>query len=317
VVTAATYTASCTLLTLCTGESANVSGTKSGTGNNTDPIIFKWSEGSFASPVVNTNGTFSGTAQWCLGNTSTGALYALQFTKKANGAPNTFLGFARANDSYTSGQANTTNLNFTAIGSSATITGTVNAPPGYPTPTVRLIQQLGDSYVDLWQSDTTAIDAAFPLIATAGGNTLYVRSQLAGAGTSHYAQPLTGTTTVDFTMPAAAILTAPADEATGITTTTTFTWTPSPDVISQLSVSNGDAIFRIFTTKAEATVPVVPELALPSGGSMIWTVAAYAPYTDINEAAATNELEPVSATPDFTGPAHAYAISLTRRFTAQ
>lgn len=316
-VTAATYSSLCPNLTLCPfpGPSASVTGTKSGTGNNTDPVVFGWSEGGFGSGVLNTNGTFSGTAGWCAGSTSTGALHAIQMTRKANLAPDTFLGYARTPATYTSGNAATTHLTFTAINSTGTITGTLNAPAGYPPPTVTLVQQFGNSWGSLWTADTTAIDAAFPIIANAGGNALYARTTLAG-GQSTFVQPLASTATVNFTMPAAAVLMTPADAATGVTTATTFAWTASSGVISQVNMSGTGAVFRIFTTNQQTTVPVIPELALPSGTSFNWGIIGYAPATSIDDAAGLNELESVNQL-DYSGPAHATSLSITRSFTTQ
>jgi hypothetical protein len=318
VVTAATYTPTCGFFVACffPGPSAPVSGTKSGTGNNTDPVVFAWSEGAFTG-TLNANGTFSGTASWCSGNTSTGALHALQFTRKQNGAPNTFLGYARTATTYTSGSATTTNLNFTAVNSSATITGTLNGPAGMPMPTIFLNQQFDNTLASLWTQNTTAaVDASFPLIPAAGGTALYAQTTMTGLGTSLFVQPLTATATVNFTMPAPAMLTMPADAATGVTTTTTFAWTASPGVVSQIFFSGAGARFSIYTTKTMATIPVIPELALPSGTAFNWSVTAFAPAASTNDAAAANELESVSSI-DSSGPAHATSTSVGRGFTTQ
>jgi hypothetical protein len=316
------YFVVCGIFPAC--PSSSVSGTKSGAGNNTDPVVFGWTGGSFSGTLAG-NGSYSGTARWGSdsGNTSTGRVHAIQLTRKANGAPDTFLGHARtAQVTLTSGSS-TANvaLPFATVSSTATITGSVSAPPGYPDPTITLNQEFEGSYATLWESTTTAIDAAFPLLASAGGNSLYARAALDG-GFTEFVQPLTATATVDFILPAAAVLAQPADSATGVTTSTPFSWTAPVGVVSELNASASSAqgtargSFRIFTTATQVNLPVIPELPLPSGQSYVWRVYGYGPSSSINDAAAANELEQVSAT-DYSGPAHAYTTSALRSFTTQ
>ncbi len=299
--------------------SSDVSGTKTGTGNNTDPVVWAWSEGSFNNGVLNPNGTFSGSASWVSGTTSSGYLHAIQLTRKANGAPNTFLGYARRQLMLTSGQAATgVSANFTTVNTSATVNGTLNAAPDYPAPSVSLIQQFGNSEKSLWDATTTTIDAAFPIISTAGGTCLFASSTLDGA-TSYFAQPLTGTTTIDFTMPAAAVPLMPEGNATGVTTATTFAWTAPTGVISEAFFSTSGTTrvaYRVFTTNDQISIPVIPELPLPSGQTFQWKVYGYGPYTHINEAAGLNELQVVLGS-SFVGPLRAYTAAVTRSFTTQ
>lgn len=320
VVSAASYSSTCIFIgpVFCNSPApnSNVTGTKSGAGNNTDFILWSWSEGSFNNPVLNTNGSFSGNASWCFGNTSSGALHALQFTKKANGAPDTFLGYAKAQATYTSGSPAMTPLTFAAVGTTGTIAGTLNAPAGYPTPSVRITQQFGNVTAPLWQTNTTAIDAAFPVIASAGGTLLYATTTLNGVGTSTYMHPLTATATINFTMPQAAVLMTPANAATGITTSSPFAWTASPGVISQFNISSGGVAYVVYTTSDQATIPVLPNHELPAATSGTWSVTTYAPVASINDAAAADQLEGINQF-DYTGPPHAISTSMTRTFTTQ
>ncbi len=314
-VTAGVYSSICTTTSPCTSPSSNVSGTKSGAGNSSDQVVWAWSEGSFSNAVLNTDGTYSGKISWCSGNTSTGAIYAVQYTQKPNGAPDTFLGFAKTpSKTLTNGTAAMIDVPFTNINSTATITGTLNGPTGYPTPSVELRQQFGSVTVPLWQADTTAIDAVFPVIPAAGVSSLYASSNLAGHGGTYFAQPLVGNATVDITMPAAAEVATPANMASGITTNTTFTWTAPESVISVLSISGTGASYRIYTMSEQATIPAIPELDLPAGTQFNWAVFGFGPASGSNDAAATNELEGPN---DLSGPAHAYTVSTVRSFTSQ
>ena len=299
----------------CPGSA--ISGTKSGTGNNTDPAIFVWTNGG-NSLALAANGTYSGNITWTSGSTNQGFLHALQLTRKPSGAPNTFLGYARsAQVTLTDGSPATINLGFAAVNSTAALTGTVTGPAGYPSPTISLMQQFGTTQAALWQTMTTTVDATFPLIAAAGGNSLFATTTL-NDGTSQFVQPLTATVDVNFAMPAAAVLDQPADAATSITTTTHFKWASAASTINELNISTGSpnrAAYKVFTTGSDVTVPVVPELAFPPNQSFSWRVIAYGPNASIDEAAAANELEPVSSA-DYAGPAHAQTFSASRSFTS-
>jgi hypothetical protein len=278
--------------------------------------VWAWSEGSFSNAQLNTNGSYSGTADWCSGNTSTGSIHALQITKKANGAPATFLGYAKSNTAtLTSGGSSSIPLTFSAVASSGTIMGTLNGPPGGPTPTVQLNQQFGNTNQSLWSATTTAIDAAFPILASAGGTSLYASTSQTGVGSSYFVQPLTATATINFTMPAPAVHLTPAAAATGVNAQTAFTFTPATNAVSFVSISGTGAIFRIYTIKDNFTLPVVPEMTLPAATNFSWSITSYAPAV-IDDAAASSELEGVNQF-DYTGPAHAMSSSVSRSFTTQ
>jgi len=218
----------------------------------------------------------------------------------------------------TDGTPATINLAFSAVTSTAKLTGTVTGPGGYPSPSIRLYQQFGPTQAALWQtSSTTTVDATFPLIASAGGTALYATTTL-NNGTSTFVQPLTQTVAVNFTMPAAAVLNQPADAATAVTTATHFTWTSAPSTINELNISTGSpnrAAYKIFTTASDVTIPVIPELALPANQTFSWSVVGYGPNTSINEAAVANDLESVSSA-DYSGPAHAQTFTSSRSFTS-
>lgn len=306
----------CGIVSPC--PSSSISGMKTGTGTNTDPVVFVWTNGSFTGTLT-PSGTYSGTIGWSSGSTNQGFLHAIQLTRKPSGAPNTFLGYAKsAQTTLMDGTAATINLAFASVNSTAALTGTVSGPAGYPSPSISLIQQFGTTQATLWQTTTTTtVDATFPLIPAAGGTSLFATTSLNG-GTSNFVQPLTATVAVNFTMPAAAVLNLPADAATGVTTSTHFTWTSAASTINELNFSTSTpnrAAYKIFTTANDVTIPVVPELALPANQAFSWQVVAYGPNTTIDEAAAANELETVSST-DFSGPAHAQTFSPSRTFTS-
>lgn len=314
----------CGLIASCPASA--VSGTKSGSGNNTSPVVFAWSgpDGRFKNGVLNSNGSFSGTAEWNSGTSNQGNLFAIQLTRRASGAPDAFLGFAKsATTDLDDDQPETINLAFSPVNSTATVTGTVSGPAGYDAANISLMQEFGPTQTPLWTTNTTTtVDATFPLIAAAGGNALYAFASLADVGSSVFVQPLTATTTVDFSMPSAAVISGPADGQSGVTASTMFTWDAPDNVISQVTFgptsTSGTSknTFVVFTTSKEISLPIIPELQIPPGQSYNWRVVGYGPNTTIDAAVAANELESVSSA-DYDGPAHAQTFSVTRGFTTQ
>jgi hypothetical protein len=298
----------------CSSCNAAVTASRTGSGNGTDRVVADWSGGSFSISSSNAS-TITGTAYWRSGTTNTGNLYALQFTRKATDAPDTYLGFAKSgNKTLTGGQADTIALTFGPVSSTATLTGTLTQPAGYPAATISLRQEFGPESEDLWTTTTTnTVDATIPLISAAGGTNLNATSTLNG-GVSEYVYPLTTNTVVNFTMPAAAVLTNPAANATGVTTATPFMWTPGTNTVSELNISGGLRNYHIYTTASQLTIPVLTEAPLPSGQTLTWRVYGYGPHSSVNDAAAGNELEQVSAT-DFQGPEHAFTTSPARSFS--
>lgn len=298
---------------------APFSGAKSGSGNGTDTVVFDWSNG-YVSGGTLTNGTFSGTAHWSTGGTSnSGYLYALQFTKRVSEAPDTFLGYAKSNvTTLTQNTATTINLNFIPVTSTATVTGTLAAPVGVSSWQIELYQQFGSTVASLWTTtSTTTVDATFPLLTGVGGNFLYA-SGSGPDGSSYFMAPLTGDTAVNFTVPAPVTLTAPASAATGVTANTPFSWT-GPDLVQEVLISttgSTKAKFRIYTMAKQITIPVVPEVPIPSGQSFTWGVSSFAPTSSINDAAAANELRHAVGAA-YSGAPFASTIGNAHGFTTQ
>jgi hypothetical protein len=269
--------------------------------------------------VLNTDGTYSGIIRWSSGTDNAGVLHALQFTRKPSGAPNTFVGYARsAQTTARDGVTTTINLAATSVTSTAMLSGTITGPSRYPMPSISLVQQFGTTQAVLWTtSATSTVDATFPVIAAAGGTSLFASVSAAdGSGTSSFVQPLTGTAAVNFAMPAAAILGMPADAATGVATFTHFTWISAPSMINELNISTlgtNRASYRIFTMASDATIPVIPELTFPANQDFSWHLNGYGPNASIDDAAAASELETASSS-DFQGPPHAFTATANRAF---
>ena len=307
-------------LTLFTSSNAPVSGVKSGNADVTNQMLIAWESG--GSVVVNPSG-YSLTASWSpAASTKAGTLYGFQFSKKATGAPDVFTGFGSSGQvTLTQNTASLINLSMPAP-TTAALTGTITAPAGFPNPTIQLNQQIGTGTVNLWNSSpTTAADATIPVIAS-GKSAMAATSTLDGATTQFVHPSINAATSVAFALPAPAVQTAPVNAATGVTTTTPFTWSPTPMTVYELNIGSttvqgsAKARFQVFTTTPMATIPQVPELVLPSNQSFTWFVNGYGPNVSIDDAASATGLLTVSAT-DYTNTVvHSFTNSTDRTLTS-
>jgi hypothetical protein len=284
-------------------------------------MLVAWETG--GSMRVNQTGAYSFVASWTGGATITSTLYGFQFaTDAVTGAPSGFTGYASLGvaDIAASGTS-TANLVMQAP-ATATLTGAITSPSGFPNPDITLTQQLGASgSVPLWQTTTptTNAHAVIPLVG-AGKAALFATATLGGANTRFVHPALAATTDVTFALPSPAVPSAPLDTAMGITAATDFTWSATPDAIYEVIAGTPSdapvpAAFQLYTTSATGKIPVVPELALPLNQSFSWHVNAYGPNASIDAVASTAGLEFVSQA-DFDGALHWTTTGISRAFTS-
>jgi hypothetical protein len=283
---------------------ATVTGTRTGAGNNTDPIRFVWTgdHGFAASQQLNADGTYSVGIVWAGDAESHGTLHALQYAKKPSGAPDSFVGYATSGPTVLSEDGTTTiNLEATAVDSIA-LHGTISTPSGYPLPAISLIQNFGSTPVTLWTATTQTPDAAFPRLPSAGPTTLTALAKTERSGAT-VVLPLTGSGDVNITIPSSPALEWPPDGASDVTSSTRFTWTSDAAIDApalnrlDVSVTSGDKSFayRIFTTASGASIPAIPELPFPPSGSGRWIVAASLP-SSVDDAVASGQPDDVPRT---------------------
>ncbi|MEZ4365548.1 MAG: hypothetical protein R2939_04570 [Kofleriaceae bacterium] len=302
-------------LTILTNGDASVTGTKSG-GDGVNQMRIAWEHGG---AITTAPSSYAFTAFWTpLTASNQGRLFGFQYSTRATGAPDVFTGFGASAATTLNDNGNAViNLAFTAP-STASLTGTVTSPVGFPTPSLTLNQQLGPTgSTALWTANTTLADATIPLV-TAGKAALSATATLGGATTKYVHPALDANTDVTFVLPAPAVQIAPVASASGITTATEFSWTDEPDTVHEVQVSTSSpqpASFLIYTTEGATTIPALPELALPTNQNFTWRVNGYSPTATMDDACTATGLEPVSAA-DYEGPRHAVTSSTARSFTS-
>jgi hypothetical protein len=268
--------------------------------------------------TIAAGGVYSFTASWPQAASKTGNVVGLQWSLKANGAPDTFTGFGTKSTTLTAG-GSTTAVNVPlAATQTATISGTIKAPSGLPAPNLTLTAKLGASISHvLWTAAATiAVDAGIPL--TPGASSAIHAISTAGNGaTTQYVHPgLTADTDVSFDLPTPPAQSAPVDAATGVTGATAFQFSGVPNAVHQVVFSSGGAkrTFQLITTATNVKIPVVPEQPLPANASFNWSVTAFGPHPTTNSAATDDGLGFVFAGV-LTGSARFQAQSPSRSFT--
>jgi hypothetical protein len=304
------------LIALPLRSQGTITGTKSGNTDTTNPITVVWDTG--GSQTVAATAAYSFTAFWPNAMERRGTLFGFQFSKKVNGAPDAFTGYGSINATVTEGMTSTVNLVMPAPATAA-LTGTITSPSGFPVPTITLTQQVGTISITLWTGTTTAADATIPLVS-AGKAALSATATLDGATTRFVHPGLAAPTAVGFDLRSPSLLMAPLNAAVNVTATTPFMWSAAPTTVYEVTLATtttmgtAKARYQLYTTSATGTIPVVPELALPSNQSFTWNVNGYGPNANINDAASEAGLEQVSAV-DFDGALHWTTNSTDRTFT--
>jgi hypothetical protein len=294
--------------------SGTVSGTRMGSGNNTDPVAILWSNGGNVATSLTAQGGYSFTATWPQGSTNTGTLYGLQITRGTLGAPTAYPGYGTTAATISSNTTTTVSVTMAAPGTAA-LTGTITSPSGYPAPTLTLTQQFGTRNAELWTATTTAATSMIPLIA-AGTTAFHATTTSGGATTSLVFPGLNAATDVTYELPRPAGQTGPANNASNVTTSTPIEYTTTPMTVYRVSITDGSANFHVFTTEGSITIPNVSEVPLPSGRSYTWQVTGFGPHSHVDAAADATALETVVKA-DFEGPMHFETISASRTFATQ
>lgn len=304
-------------LSIFAGRSATISGARSGTGNNTDPLYAAFSTGEGEMVTDGSWGPFNAT--WfgfgTMNTTTSGTMNALQATRGTNNAP-TGYNFGSTGYTLTNGQTRTDiNVVMSALGTVAALTGSFAQPGGFSTPVITLSQTVGFKWFDIWTATTTSAASVIPVL-TNEKTSLFVTSQSGGRVTSAAFPGLAAATDVTMTLPTPAGMTGPAAGATGVTNSTLFEYTTSPNQVYEVTFGDSTATYIVYTTASSITIPAVDELPLPGNTSYQWTVASYGPAADINASVGTDRLLPASKW-ESTGAPHTYTSNPQRNFTTQ
>ncbi len=289
-------------------NSATVSGTISGgvgyplpASHNSRAIFIATDVAGYASPNPAT-GAYSLGVFWNGAATITGTLHALQFQFDASGMPVAFKGYGtKANVALTGGGTFASqNVALSAI-TGSTVSGSIVVPAGLTLGTKTLniaLNDAGDVPIGSEATASTSFSYAVPEIAGATV-VLTASGSSASLGQSSLSKRTTaGTSGLTLTLLAPPQHSLPVASATGITTTTPFTWTPVPGgtYILYINGGAGDPNYYIVTTSPTATIPdlTAQGLSLPSNKAYSWTIYSFGPFADMNAVTGPKGLFPQS-----------------------
>ncbi|HTY60201.1 MAG TPA: carboxypeptidase regulatory-like domain-containing protein, partial [Bacteroidota bacterium] len=202
-------------------------------------------------------------------------------------------------------------------------TGTITVPASYTLSQKSLNLRLSQFATINLLTDGTANAAPSYYTPNIGGATLLfsvTAIKTVSNGTVYFKNGLSpGATGVAITIPAAPDESLPVDNATGVDTTVTFSWTPMTGAIHLLVFSSsGNPQYIVLTSGTSATIPNLKALGLglPSAQTYTWAVYGFGPFTSADDAAGAAGFLSILTNPTvLTGDAF-YGISASRHFTS-
>lgn len=232
--------------------------------------------------------------RWLGSPNTTGVMHALQVRNSAGGVPVEYKaygkreGVARASGGTFAGQ--TVRLNVIPNGN---LSGTVSVPAGYTLAAKGLYLQVSPENLMSLQAENTSA-AAFSFVTPNIGPTaltLYAGARKGGAGSTVYRRGLPATASgLALSIPAGPEQNLPADGATGVGTTTQFSWSAFAGGVHAAEFYSDAAnkpTYIIYTAGTSTTIPDLSAvgLGLPPATPYKWSVLALAPISNIDQIA--------------------------------
>jgi hypothetical protein len=255
----------------------------------------------FASPQTNlesshlsvpaAGSTFSGSVNWMGPTMTTGTLYALE-AHTVSDFPADYPGYGTLPDVLLQdmGSISGRTIPMSPV-TAGTLSGTITPAVGYTVAEKDLYLVVAPGSVMELLGDMSS-SASFSYIAPAiSGTSLTLLTSTTSASAGAAIVTTTGLTAsstgVEVNVPAPSTLTLPVDSATGVTTTTPFSWTNSTAVYLLVFTSTSGPSYYVFTTETTATLPDLSSAGLPLPASTVysWELLSFGPNTSLDAAA--------------------------------
>ena len=245
------------------------------------------------------NGSFGFAPSWYGPTTTTGGIYALQFTTDAQGLPvaNGYKGYgAKTGIALTSGNPLVNQTDSLLAVTSTQLTATITIPGGYTLVGKTVYFQVTPSVAIPLFGDTSKSTAASYYTPLVSGGTIALGIELAGTSGSQSFTWKNGNAAGAAGVAVAPIappeLSLPLNAATAVDTTVTFSWTGmtgAAHIIQFLAVNHANPTYYIITAGTSATIPNLKSLGmgLPASASYNWNVIGFGPLSSTDAAAGT------------------------------
>jgi hypothetical protein len=289
-----------------TQKSATVSGSVTGgTGfpqpaNHVTNVAFISPETNASNTVNATSGAYSMTGYWTGASTTVGTMYALQQQNDAStGLPVAYKGFGTKTSVSLTDAGTFANQNIAlSTVTTATLSGTVSAQSGYTLSSrgLGIVFGTGGFYVATDNSvpatpASTSFTFLTPVISGATFR-LYCNASKTGSFVIASKTGLAGNASgISVTLPAAPEYSLPVASATGVTTTTDFSWTSMPNAVYILEFRGptGQPTYDVVTSSTTVKIPDLSSLGLglPKATAYSWVINAIAPTANMDASASS------------------------------
>lgn len=225
-------------------------------------------------------------ARWYGDVTETGVLHALQWEVDAQLLPRAFLGYGTAPLEVADGMASVGDVAL-APASTGWISGVVGLPTASYAITRKVLWLNVGPYAGLFLARDSTPDTRFTYATPAVGLPIgfEAAATFAGRSTVAYRAGLLPTEVFDHRLPAPPALVAPAGGASGVTTATSFTWTPYERSVHLAAfASQAGADFYVYGSGTSATIPDLSSFGVPlaRGATYGWFVWGIGPFADLD-----------------------------------
>lgn len=245
-------------------------------------------------------GAYTLTPRWDGAGTIASSLHALQWDRNTAGMPLTFTGYAVKTGVSISdgGTLASQNLAMTPV-TSQNISGSVTVPAGLALVIKSLELSFGARGTMSLGNElgtATAFTYAVPVIPGATMNFTASATGSAGSGYAARMGILPGTSGMAVNIPGPPLLSLPVNAGTGVTTATSFSWSPVASTVYLLSLTGAadKPSYYVITATPNTTIPDLSTLglALPAGTAYSWNILATGPHAGIDAAAGPSGFYP-------------------------
>ncbi len=246
-----------------------------------------------------TSANYEAQVSWPGPATTTGTLYAIQIQNSLGvTGPASYLGYGSRGDVPLQDTLTLTGQDVAMSPvTSGTVSGTVSLASGY-TLNQRTLQLLVAPRVvlDLYgSSNVSATTFSYTTPAIAGTSVLVAAAANGEAGDYVATQAMVSANVSGLTLelPAAPALSAPPANATGVTTSTAFSWTAFPSGVYLFQVYASGSTFMVVTAATTASIPdlTAAGLPLPTSARYSWDVIGFSPVTSVDALAAQGGMD--------------------------
>jgi hypothetical protein len=263
----------------------------------------------FASPDLSSSGgTYSGpfsglfdtTASWRGPFQTLGSIIALQYATDANRTPQSYKGFGRLDNVALRAGSKTPALNVPMSPiSGLSLSWQATAPDGFSVAQQSVQMKLGATNTYVAGSSLPTANGTIALPGVAGATFRFCITALSGTGDSRRSSTACKTDlapnagSVSLVLPQVPDLMEPAAGATGITTSTRFSWTAVAGSVYRFSFGGAGGLSRIvYTATPSITIPDLSSVGypLPKSAPGSWAVQTIGPAGGI-DAIAEPDLE--------------------------